>query len=176
MNGWTIAKWVGGAYLVLMLGAALVKKSDPPQAGLPPSTAAQPPAKKVALLSFADKPGIQGEPVTLTRVSASDFGPKWPLTVSEAYIGCALRFPATTVLIVIDGEPWAFNGATKGWARNAAYHLTLGDGAKIVHVSDDPEAWWAVDPDLVIGGKTGRKNIQPLFNAVRALGCIDLPK
>ena len=39
----------------------------------------------------------------------------------------------------------------------------------------NPDSWWAVDPELVSGGKMARKHIGPLFRVVERIGCL-LPR
>jgi hypothetical protein len=111
-------------------------------------------------------------PMTWRHVSRNSMGDKWPLTVSEAHVGCSKDLPGVSALLVVDDVPWALNGTTKGWARGGRYRLNVGGKPIVVQVSDQPEPWWEIEPELVIGGKTGRKHIGPLFDEVEDIGCL----
>lgn len=105
-------------------------------------------------------------PMTWQRVSRDGLGEDWPLKVDSALVGCSLSFPMFSVLIVVDGEPWAFNGSTKGAARGDRYRLDVDGGPRAVRVADDPEPWWEPHPD------GGRKNIKPLLDVAERTGCL----
>lgn len=169
MDGWKILRGIGTAYLVLYAGVWLYchwPASDAPSFGM----------LEIARRRWSEDQAEHVEKsrvaMTWTHLTRATLGERWPLTVAEAYVGCSRDLPAFSVLIVIDAEPWALNGTTKGWARGGMYRLSVGGVQKTVRVSDKPESWWAVEPELVIGGVTGRKYIGPLFDAAKALGCL----
>lgn len=110
------------------------------------------------------------------HVTRTELGDRWPLTVDEAWVGCAPELSVFTVLLVVDGTPWALNGTTKSWAKGGGYSLEIDGRPRVVRVSDEPEWWWAVDGKTeMLGMITPRKSIGPLFDAAEELGCLDPP-
>lgn len=180
-GAWRAAKIFGAGYLLLAASVAALRwagvigtASDLRSPAIPPSAmpAAGPKLGdlRVAVERWSEEKGqhvaTRFVPMTWQRVSRSEMGAAWPLTSDVALVGCSKDLPMFSVLLFVDGVPWALNGTTKGWARGDKYRLDVGGRPVVVRVGDGPEPWWAV------GESTPRKNIQPLFEVAERIGCL----
>ena len=100
------------------------------------------------------------------QVKRTDFGDAWPLTVDNASVGCSEEIKASTVIIVINNEPWALNGTTKGAASGGRLTVMVKGVETIVKTSNQPEWWWALGED------SPRKNIRPMLDVAEQMGCL----
>lgn len=144
----------------------------PPPLAVAATVAKAPPRLGALEATVGESAAPRRVAMTWRHVSRADLGDAWPLTTDAAVVGCSPDLPMFSVIVVVDGEPWALNGTTKGWARGGKYRVDIGGTLVQVRVSDAPEAWWAVEPGLVLGGKVGRKSITPLFDVAERIGCL----
>jgi hypothetical protein len=99
-------------------------------------------------------------------------GAQWPFVGDAAAVGCSRDYPGRSVILIIDGEPWALNGTTKGEASDGALTVEIEGKEKVVKRWDDPPEWWAIEPGYVMAGVQGHKNLSPLFDVAEGLGCL----
>lgn len=102
------------------------------------------------------------------RVHRSGSSRDWPLRTDAADIGCVLSRPGSTVLIVVDGTPWALNDMTRQWVEAEHPKLELDGKTLPVRVAKGNPDWVAENPDL----NGAKMPLAPLVDAARRMGCI----
>lgn len=91
----------------------------------------------------------------------------WPVTEAEVYVGCIPEVGPMTTMIVVNGQPFALNGLTKGTAKQGVDLEVDGHPRPVSH--EDFPSWWR------IGKETPRVGLGPLFDVARDMGCLDFP-
>lgn len=79
---------------------------------------------------YAGSVNIEPKATAFRFAERVTFGSQWPLLADKAYIGCARLLPRVTVMIVVDGVPWALNSESKSWLRDNVAELEVG-GQKV---------------------------------------------
>lgn len=110
-------------------------------------------------------------PTLFRRIDKTAILHDWPLRSDAADIGCSLSRPQTSVIIVVDGTPWALNDATKAWVRAAAPSLMVGNESVHVVAGDEPEPWLAP----LSATETSPRSLAPLLDVARRMGCMARP-
>lgn len=106
-------------------------------------------------------------------ITRNVMGKAWPLVGDAAVVGCSREYPGRSVILVVDDVPWAMNGLTKGWQdKGKLFAVAINGEERVVHSFDSPPAWWAIDPDNVFMGIQGHKDITPVVEVARGLGCL----
>jgi hypothetical protein len=110
-------------------------------------------------------------PTLFRRVERRALPGNWPLNTAYADIGCSLDRPQTSVVIIVDGIPWALNDATKSWVRSAAPRLMVGNKPVPVVAGDGHEPWLAALSEA----ESAPRSIVPLLEVARRMGCMARP-
>ncbi len=116
--------------------------------------------------SFAGGDGVRPGNFRLAKQQA--FGDRWPLVAAEAYVGCVLGDGEGTLVIVVDGVPWALSGAAKERLRARPFKLDISGAAKDIQVASGPAPWQLLDKELGNVPKT----MTPIVEVARRMGCL----
>lgn len=96
---------------------------------------------------------------------------RWPLVADTAYIGCARWFPRESIIVVIDGTPWAVNAESKKWVLTRGALLIIDGKVVPVSVGSTQEPWLAtIEADSGL-----QKSAALLLEVAKRLGCSPKP-
>lgn len=124
-------------------------------------------AQTVIGMLYDSQASGNGEPTVSRHLNAAEFGERWPLSAPAIDVVCVLSKPHETLLIVLEGKPFALNDATR---RNAAEGLQIDiSGTKVaVDASADQQAWRIRDSD----DPMQFKSMTPVVEAASRIGCL----